>query len=187
MLMSESRLRQQASVRFQRRIVLIVCTLPRSTCQCSVSALPVCVTELPPKMPLVLLSIARGATPLAAVDVCEAVPPRAIFVNPTGTACDLSAKRATAVLRGLRNVTDLNFEFQLALTNRAIADVETVFTMTGDAYAFASSTLIKQIAAGGDIDRLHRMLPPLVIEMMKQKKQDHGGKLPWLHVDHFTE
>jgi len=94
---------------------------------------------------------------------------------------------ATAVLRGLRNVTDLNFEFQLALTNRAIADVETVFTMTGDAHAFASSTLIKQIAAGGDIDRLHRMLPPLVIEKMKQKKQEHGGKLPWLHVDHFKE
>ena len=94
---------------------------------------------------------------------------------------------ATAVLRGLRNVTDLNFEFQLALTNRAIADVETVFMMTGDAYAFASSTLIKQIAAGGDIDRLHRMLPQLVIEKMKQKKREHGGVLPWLHVDHFKE
>ena len=94
---------------------------------------------------------------------------------------------ATAILRGLRNVTDLNFEFQLALTNRAIADVETVFTMTGDSYAFASSTLIKQIAAGGDIDRLHRMLPPLVIQKMKQKKQDNGGNLPWLHVDHFKE
>ncbi len=94
---------------------------------------------------------------------------------------------ATAVLRGLRNVTDLNFEFQLALTNRAIADVETVFMMTGDSYAFASSTLIKQIAAGGDIDRLHRMLPPLIIEKMKQKKREHGGKLPWLHVDHFKE
>jgi len=94
---------------------------------------------------------------------------------------------ATAVLRGLRNVTDLNFEFQLALTNRAIADIETVFTMTGDAYAFASSTLIKQIAAGGDIDRLHRMLPKLVIDKMKQKKQEHGGKLPWLQVDHFKD
>lgn len=94
---------------------------------------------------------------------------------------------ATAILRGLRNVTDLNFEFQLALTNRAIADIETVFMMTGDAYAFASSTLIKQIAAGGDIDRLHRMLPDLVIQKMKQKKQEHGGTLPWLHVDHFKE
>ncbi len=94
---------------------------------------------------------------------------------------------ATAVLRGLRNVTDLNFEFQLALTNRAIADIETVFMMTGDAYAFASSTLIKQIAAGGDIDRLHRMLPKLVIEKMKQKKRENGGKLPWLQVDHFKE
>lgn len=94
---------------------------------------------------------------------------------------------ATAILRGLRNVTDLNFEFQLALTNRAIADIETIFTMTGDAYAFASSTLIKQIAAGGDIDRLHRMLPKLVMNKMKQKKRDHGGKLPWLQVDHFKE
>jgi pantetheine-phosphate adenylyltransferase len=95
--------------------------------------------------------------------------------------------KATAVLRGLRNVTDLNFEFQLALTNRAIADIETVFMMTGDAYAFASSTLIKQIAAGGDIARLHRMLPNLVIEKMKQKKRDNGGTLPWLQVDHFKD
>ncbi|HEX7010376.1 MAG TPA: pantetheine-phosphate adenylyltransferase [Phycisphaeraceae bacterium] len=94
---------------------------------------------------------------------------------------------ATAILRGLRNVTDLNFEFQLALTNRAIADIETVFIMTGETYAFTSSTLIKQIAAGGEIDRLHRLLPPLVIEWLKRKKEEHGGKLPWAHVDHLKE
>ena len=76
---------------------------------------------------------------------------------------------ATAILRGIRNVTDLNFEFQLALTNRAIADIETVFIMTGENFAFTSSTLIKQIATGGQIDRLHRLLPPLVLERMKQK------------------
>lgn len=78
--------------------------------------------------------------------------------------------KATAILRGIRNVTDLNFEFQLALTNRAIADVETVFIMTGEMYAFTSSSLIKQIAAGGDIERLHRLLPPLVLELMQGKK-----------------
>jgi pantetheine-phosphate adenylyltransferase len=94
---------------------------------------------------------------------------------------------ATAILRGLRNVTDLNFEFQLALTNRAVADVETVFIMTAEAFGFTSSTLIKQIAAGGDIDRLHRMLPSVVLERMKQKKLEHGGHLPWLHEDHFKE
>lgn len=94
---------------------------------------------------------------------------------------------ATAILRGLRNVTDLNFEFQLALTNRAIADVETVFVMSGEAYGFTSSTLIKQIAAGGDLDRLRPLLPQTVIEALKARKEENGGTLPWRHVDHFQD
>jgi len=92
---------------------------------------------------------------------------------------------ATAILRGLRNVTDLNFEFQLALTNRSIADIETVFVMSGEAYGFTSSTLIKQIAAGGEIDRLHMLLPDLVLKGLKRKKDEFGGTLPWHHVDHL--
>ncbi len=94
---------------------------------------------------------------------------------------------ATAILRGLRNVTDLNFEFQLALTNRAVADIETVFMMTGEQFGFTSSTLIRQIAAGGEIDRMHRLLPRIVIERLKAKKEQFGGTLPWRHVDHFKE
>ncbi|MEO0513706.1 MAG: pantetheine-phosphate adenylyltransferase [Planctomycetota bacterium] len=94
---------------------------------------------------------------------------------------------ATAILRGIRNVTDLNFEFQLALTNRAIADIETVFIMTGEATAFTSSTLIKQIASAGDIDRLSALLPKVVLDRLKNKKDVLGGKLPWAHVDHFKE
>lgn len=94
---------------------------------------------------------------------------------------------ATAILRGLRNVTDLNFEFQIALTNRAIADIETLFLMTGEAYGFTSSTLIKQIAAGGGIDRMHRLLPEIVIEKLQQKQKEHNGKFPWQHVDHLKE
>ena len=82
---------------------------------------------------------------------------------------------ATAILRGLRNVTDLNFEFQLALTNRAVAEIETVFIMTGESYAFTSSSLIKQIASAGDIDRLHLLLPGLVIDLMRKKKDQLGG------------
>lgn len=93
---------------------------------------------------------------------------------------------ATAILRGLRNVTDLNFEFQLALTNRAIAEIETVFVMSGEAYGFTSSTLIKQIAAGGEIDRLHPLLPANVLKRLKQKKTELGGTLPWQHIDHLT-
>ncbi|QDU70894.1 pantetheine-phosphate adenylyltransferase [Mucisphaera calidilacus] len=95
--------------------------------------------------------------------------------------------KANAIVRGLRNVTDLNFEFQLALTNRALTSIETVFIMTGEHYAFTSSTLIKQIAAGGEIDRLHQLLPHIVIEKLKQKKRENGGNLPWAHVDHFKE
>jgi pantetheine-phosphate adenylyltransferase len=94
---------------------------------------------------------------------------------------------ATAILRGLRNVTDLNFEFRTALTNRAIADIETVFIMTGESYAFTSSTLIKQIAAGGGVERLGRLLPEVVIAQLKQKIDDHGGQFPWPQVDHLKE
>jgi len=90
---------------------------------------------------------------------------------------------ATAILRGIRNVTDLNFEFQLALTNRAIADIETVFIMTAETFAFTSSTLIKQIASGGDIHRLQHLLPEIVLDAMEQKKQQHGGKIPWGRTD----
>jgi pantetheine-phosphate adenylyltransferase len=102
----------------------------------------------------------------------------------TGLTVDYAkAIGATAILRGLRNVTDLNFEFQLALTNRAVAEIETVFIMTGENYAFTSSSLIKQIASAGDIDRLHLLLPPLVIELMRKKKDQLGG----MRTDGFKE
>lgn len=94
---------------------------------------------------------------------------------------------AVAILRGLRNVTDLHYEFQLALTNRAVADIETVFIMTGEQYAFSSSTLIKQIASGGAIERLHRLMPPLVIEKLQAKKDELGGALPWRPLDGLNE
>ncbi|MEO0587318.1 MAG: hypothetical protein AAF078_06730, partial [Planctomycetota bacterium] len=86
-----------------------------------------------------------------------------------------------------RNVTDLNFEFQLALTNRAIAGIETAFVMSGEQYGFTSSTLIKQIASGGDIDRLDQLLPAPVIDAMKRKKDANGGKLPWATIDHLKD
>lgn len=106
--------------------------------------------------------------------------PRAEVTTYNGLTVDYAKSiGATVILRGLRNVTDLHYEFQLALTNRAVADIETVFIMSGETYGFTSSSLIKQIAsAGSDIDRLHRLLPPIVIEQLKDKKKQHGGKLP---------
>jgi pantetheine-phosphate adenylyltransferase len=94
---------------------------------------------------------------------------------------------ATAILRGLRSVTDLNFEFQLALTNRAVADVETIFIMTGEQYGFTSSTLIRQVATGGDIDRLHLLLPPIVLARLKQKRDQLGERFRSLWVDQLKD
>jgi len=74
---------------------------------------------------------------------------------------------ADVILRGIRNSSDLQYELQIALTNRAVAGVETVFIMTSTQYAFTSSTLIKQIASmGGDVSSL---VPPAVLEHIKAK------------------
>ena len=64
-------------------------------------------------------------------------------------------KKADAILRGLRSLTDVQHEFQLAMTNRAVTGIETVFIMTSEQYGFTSSTLIREIASlGGDLSNL---------------------------------
>lgn len=91
---------------------------------------------------------------------------------------------ASAILRGIRNITDLAAECQLAITNRQVADIETVFVITGESYAFTSSALIRQVAAlGGSIDRLASIIPPLVIERMKAKASDPGNPLAGMAKD----
>jgi len=63
------------------------------------------------------------------------------------------AKNAKAIVRGLRAVSDFEFEFQLALMNRKLNEnVETIFMMPKDTYVFLSSRIIKEIARlGGDV------------------------------------
>lgn len=79
---------------------------------------------------------------------------------------------ACALIRGIRNITDLASECQLAIANRQVADIETVFIVTGETYAFTSSSLIRQIAGlGGDLDRLSTIIPPLVIERLRKKER----------------
>ena len=80
--------------------------------------------------------------------------------------------KATAILRGIRDVSDLRYEFQLALANRAVGGIETVFIMTGDEYALTSSSLIRQVAGlGGDLRSLSSVLPPLVIDRLRDKQR----------------
>jgi pantetheine-phosphate adenylyltransferase len=76
--------------------------------------------------------------------------------------------KAHAILRGMRAVSDFEYEFQLALMNRRLQrDIQTVFLMTGLRWIFTSSSIIKEAAQfGGDIED---MVPPIVNEKLKQK------------------
>ncbi len=66
-----------------------------------------------------------------------------------------ASKKAQVMLRGLRNLTDVEYEFQLAMTNRTVAGIETVFVMTSAEYGYVSSTMVRQIALlGGDVSKL---------------------------------
>lgn len=76
-------------------------------------------------------------------------------------------KNADVILRGLRNLTDVQYEFQLAMTNRAVAGVETVFIMTSEQYGFVSSTLIREVASlRGNVSNL---IPKTVYECLQKR------------------
>ncbi|MBL8874523.1 MAG: pantetheine-phosphate adenylyltransferase [Phycisphaerae bacterium] len=78
---------------------------------------------------------------------------------------------AAALLRGVRNLSDLQYEVQQAVTNREVAGLETAFVVAGQTFAYTSSSLIKQIAAMGEnLSTLTPMVPGLVIEKLREKK-----------------
>ena len=79
-------------------------------------------------------------------------------------------KKADVILRGLRSLTDVQYEFQLAMTNRAVAGIETIFIMTSEQFGFTSSTLIREVASlGGDLSNL---IPKNIFEHVKEKSGD---------------
>jgi pantetheine-phosphate adenylyltransferase len=78
---------------------------------------------------------------------------------------------ANALLRGIRNLSDLQNEVQQALTNREIAGIETAFVVAGQNFSYTSSSLIKQLTAlGHDLNALKTMVPPAVVRALKAKK-----------------
>jgi pantetheine-phosphate adenylyltransferase len=78
-------------------------------------------------------------------------------------------KRASAIVRGLRAVSDFEYEFQMALMNRHLEPtLETVFMMPAEHYTYLSSRLIKEVfRLGGDVRGL---VPAAVEERLRQKK-----------------
>jgi pantetheine-phosphate adenylyltransferase len=81
--------------------------------------------------------------------------------------------KACAVVRGLRAVSDFEFEFQLALMNRKLNEnVETVFLMPKDSYSFLSSRLVKEVARlKGDVSPF---VSPEVVEALRAKLSASG-------------
>jgi len=77
-------------------------------------------------------------------------------------------RNAHVILRGIRAISDYEYEFQMALMNRRLeASVETVFMMPAEKYSYVSSRLVREVAQlGGPIDGL---VPPLVVEKLKAK------------------
>ena len=82
---------------------------------------------------------------------------------------------ANAVVRGLRAITDFEYELQMAQTNRVLApDVDTIFLTTSLEYAYVSSTIMKEVARfGGD---LSNFAPPEIIKTLRMKLQQVNEK-----------
>ena len=78
------------------------------------------------------------------------------------------ARKAEVILRGLRAVTDYDYEFQMALMNRRMQpQIETVFMMPAEAYSYLSSSLVKEVCLlGGNV---HGLVPPVVETFLKEK------------------
>ncbi|TVQ62931.1 MAG: pantetheine-phosphate adenylyltransferase [Phycisphaerales bacterium] len=91
---------------------------------------------------------------------------------------------AAALLRGVRNLSDLQYEVQQAVTNRQVAGLETAFVVAGESFAYTSSSLIKQITAvADDLAVLDTMVPQLVVQQLQAKRAQGHPLLERLRAD----
>jgi pantetheine-phosphate adenylyltransferase len=79
------------------------------------------------------------------------------------------SKQASVIVRGLRAVSDFEYELQMALMNRRLSpEVETVFMMPAEPYTYVSSRLVKEVVAlGGSV---HGLVPGIVEDRLREKK-----------------
>jgi len=84
-----------------------------------------------------------------------------------------------AIVKGLRAVSDFDYELQMAQMNSSLVDVETIFIPTSPEYSFLASSLVKEVATfGGDVSRL---VPPFVLERLTARlaeKRAASGEEP---------
>jgi pantetheine-phosphate adenylyltransferase len=103
---------------------------------------------------------------------------RAVFRNHPNVEVDtfdgllvdyVGRRKANVIVRGLRAVSDFEYEFQMALMNRELAStIETVFMMPAVQYSYISSRLIKEVFALGG--RVHGLVPELVEARLRDKQ-----------------
>ncbi|MFU8828465.1 MAG: pantetheine-phosphate adenylyltransferase [Phycisphaerales bacterium] len=109
--------------------------------------------------------------------ICQEDPDGApVSVEPyDGLTVDAAIRLgATILLRGVRNLNDMQYEAQQAVTNRELAGLETAFVVAGQSFAYVSSTLIRQVTAmGSDPSVLASMCPPLVLDALLRKKREN--------------
>lgn len=125
---------------------------------------------------IVAIAVNPKKTPLFTVDERAALIEGALEGDPrvevdhfNGLLIHYAAKRGiNVVLRGLRAVSDFEYEFQLANMNRKLSrDLETVFMMTGEDYFYVSSNLVREVAAfGGNVEG---MVPDNVLKALQKK------------------
>jgi pantetheine-phosphate adenylyltransferase len=94
---------------------------------------------------------------------------RVVVDSFSGLTADFAKRReATAIVRGIRAVSDYEYELRMALMNRRLEPtIETVFLMAGEEYSYVSSTLMKQVFQLGG--RVEGLIPELVEIRMREK------------------
>jgi len=127
----------------------------------------------------IVVAILRNAekSPLFTMDERVEIT-RAVFEHQSNVEVDTfdgllvdyaEKKRASVIVRGLRAISDFEFEMQMALMNRRLRpEVETVFMMPAEPYTYVSSRLVKEIVAlGGSV---HGLVPAIVERRLRDKR-----------------
>ncbi len=106
---------------------------------------------------------------------CVRTEPKVRVDSFDGLLVDYAARQgAKAVLRGIRAVSDYEYELQMALMNRKLDPrLETIFMMPAEAYSYLSSRMVREIATlGGSV---HGLVPELVEERLRKKVKSKAG------------
>ena len=134
----------------------------------------------------IIIAVARNLskTPLFTIEERVAMIRSGLQDNPRVTVESfegllieyLNSKNANVILRGLRQLSDFDYEFQMTFMNRRLKrDVETIFMMTGYKWFYVNSRIIKEVVfAGGSVEGL---VPEIARRKLQEKYQERKGQL----------